>query len=709
MVVRALGLPPALGILFEVGTVGDLPDGALLDRFAAGGEGSEAAFRALLERHGAMVLRVCQRMLADPNDAEDAFQATFLVLLRRAGSIRDRDSVAAWLHGVAVRVGSRARVEAARRRRIERQGSAPAIGRNADPDHLDLADLIDGELARLPEKYRRPIVLCYLEGLTHEGAAARLGWPVGTVRGRLARGRDLLRSRLVRRGATVTSALAAVEAITTPARAAVPSLIRESIVRLATGSIVATGQVAAWVAGVSAGMVTRRVIAAVMAVGLFGSGIGLAMRAASPPPQQKPDAAADSREAIRREMLRLKGTWATTETVQETVGGIPQPPRKVKFIWSIDRDTITQSDESGHAGWTFRFTLDPGRAPRFIDLECLNRPGLTLRGIYRLDGDTLTLCESRRQRPGDFEDAPDRIRIVLHREGRTPTRLSPEYTNAEGCYWAVEPRRPFMTSLATGSIHLLMRKDLDGALRIVLASVAKYVNGQPEVEFRPVAFDRDDRRHLLEPHNGGWSSTDARDDVVLAHQEFRLDPVVLPFDRVKAVGIEVVPAAVRRAEAIRASEQAIREAHDAGIEILPRPEVGRPFAFSLTDSKGRVLRSGDLAGKVVLIDCWASWSGPSTLKFPKIKALYERHRGNGFEVIGLNFDKLRGPADNLVRASGLPWPQVFVPVDDRTRRLWKQGPGLPTYPRSFLIDREGILRWDGRPDDLEARIDSLLR
>ena len=196
MLDKTLGLSRSLGTLFDLGVVGDLPDQQLLERFTASDDRDELLFDALIERHGPMVLRVCCRLLDDTNDAEDAFQATFLVLLRQARSIRHKGSLAAWLHGVALRVASRARADSARRRRIERQVIRQTAERNGEPDRQDLRAMIDLELARLPEKYREPIVLCYLEELTHEGAAERLGWPVGTVRGRLARARDLLRSRL---------------------------------------------------------------------------------------------------------------------------------------------------------------------------------------------------------------------------------------------------------------------------------------------------------------------------------------------------------------------------------------------------------------------------------------------------------------------------------------------------------------------------------
>ena len=226
-----------LRMLWGVGVVSGLSDGQLLDRFATGhGEAAELAFQALVERHGPMVLRVCRRLLDDPNDAEDAFQATFLVLLREADRIRERGSVAAWLHGVAARIAARAKVEAARRRRIERRGVRPAVGDADLAERLDLESLIQHELARLPEKYRAPIVLCYLEGLTHEGAAEQLGWPVGTVRGRLARARDLLRARLTRRGVTASAGLALIESLTESANAALPAALREATVRAAVRS-----------------------------------------------------------------------------------------------------------------------------------------------------------------------------------------------------------------------------------------------------------------------------------------------------------------------------------------------------------------------------------------------------------------------------------------------------------------------------------------
>jgi RNA polymerase sigma factor (sigma-70 family) len=188
------------------GTVSGLSEGQLLARFA--GERDEVAFEAIVSRHGPMVLGICRRLLADPHDVEDAFQATFLVLVRRAGSLRDRELLSNWLYGVALRVASRARRDRARRRVRERPECMDEPSLPPEDSNLgELRSVLDAEVARLPERFRAPIVLCYFEGLTHDQAAERLRCPVGTVRSRMAKGRELLRTRLARRGFGQDSAI----------------------------------------------------------------------------------------------------------------------------------------------------------------------------------------------------------------------------------------------------------------------------------------------------------------------------------------------------------------------------------------------------------------------------------------------------------------------------------------------------------------------
>ncbi len=150
-----------LDALFKFGVVGDLSDGQLVHRFMTARDGADqAAFAALVKRHGPMVLGVCRQVLHDADDAQDAFQATFLVLARKAGSLRKADSVACWLHGVALRIAMRARVEAARRRVHERRGAAfPASRTAADPAPPESWPALHEEIDRLPDRYRDPIVL----------------------------------------------------------------------------------------------------------------------------------------------------------------------------------------------------------------------------------------------------------------------------------------------------------------------------------------------------------------------------------------------------------------------------------------------------------------------------------------------------------------------------------------------------------------------
>ena len=187
--------------LFNEGVVGDVTDEQLLERFVtAHREVGELAFEALVDRHGPMVLRICRAVLPDEHDAEDAFQATFLVLARQAASIRSRSSVASWLHGVARRVACCARSAASRRLEHERNAAVLAQQFVDEPRSDDLAQVLHEEIDQLPERFRAPIVLCYMQGLTEGQTARRLGRPVGTIRSRLTRGKQRLRCQLIRRG-----------------------------------------------------------------------------------------------------------------------------------------------------------------------------------------------------------------------------------------------------------------------------------------------------------------------------------------------------------------------------------------------------------------------------------------------------------------------------------------------------------------------------
>jgi RNA polymerase sigma factor (sigma-70 family) len=217
-------------------------DGQLVARFVQTHE--EAAFAELLRRHGPMVLGVCRRVLGNSADTDDAFQATFLVLVRKAGSLGAPESVANWLHGVAHRTALKARTEAAKRRAREREVvEMPAAESSDEFLWSDLKPLLDEEIQRLPARYRTPFVLCHLEGKTNEEAARLIGCPKGTVLSRLARARERLRTRLTKRGVTLSAAVLAAVVTERTASATVPAALAATTLR-ASLSFAATGAAA---------------------------------------------------------------------------------------------------------------------------------------------------------------------------------------------------------------------------------------------------------------------------------------------------------------------------------------------------------------------------------------------------------------------------------------------------------------------------------
>jgi RNA polymerase sigma factor (sigma-70 family) len=290
----------------------ELPDQDFLRRVAAGRD--EAAFEVLLQRHGPMVLRVCRNVLRDPHAAEDAFQATFIILFRKASSVRKLRSVGSWLYKVAYRTALRARAAAARRKLREAHGAAPAT---ADPlDDVtwrELQAILHDELQRLAEKYRAPVVLCCLEGRSRDEAAAQLGWSLGALKGRLERGRELLRARLVRRCVTLSAAVGATLLSEGAVNAAVPAALAEATVRSAlafSAGAAAAGAVSAEVTSLARGMIRamflnrlKVVVASLLVAGIVLAGAGKVARAvlaAKPPGDRQEEASGPpTKDAVR--------------------------------------------------------------------------------------------------------------------------------------------------------------------------------------------------------------------------------------------------------------------------------------------------------------------------------------------------------------------------------------------------------------------------
>ncbi len=217
-----------LRVLMKVGSLAGLSDAQLLERFmGADGEVAELAFAAIIDRHGPMVRRICRQMLGNLHDGEDAFQAAFFILARKARTVRTRDSLASWLQGVAYRVCLRAR-SANSRRRVHERMAATQAGAGAsgfrEGETADWGELLHAELARLPERFRAPILLCDLADVAYEEAARLLGCPVGTVKSRLARGRERLRVRLGRRGLAPPAGMLVAPLVS----ASVPTTLRDT-------------------------------------------------------------------------------------------------------------------------------------------------------------------------------------------------------------------------------------------------------------------------------------------------------------------------------------------------------------------------------------------------------------------------------------------------------------------------------------------------
>ncbi|OAI46387.1 hypothetical protein AYO44_02150 [Planctomycetaceae bacterium SCGC AG-212-F19] len=232
------------------GVAEDESDAQLLERF--GTRQDEAAFATLMQRHGPLVLSVCRRMLADPHDVDDAFQATFVVLVRRAAALRREGSLGSWLYGVAYRIALKARARGARRRAREPQAEAMShepLSPVAENDPLnqvalrEVGGVLDDEVNQLPAKYRGPLILCYLEGKTNEEAAKELGCPIGSMSWKLDKGRELLRSRLARRGVALSVGGVATALGEHAATAAVPAGLGDATLR--TAMLLAGGKLTA--------------------------------------------------------------------------------------------------------------------------------------------------------------------------------------------------------------------------------------------------------------------------------------------------------------------------------------------------------------------------------------------------------------------------------------------------------------------------------
>ena len=580
-------------------------DGQLLERFAS--RRDESAFETLMARHGPMVLGVCRRVLDDPHDADDAFQATFFVFAHKAASISRPQALGSWLYRIAQRTAVRAKVEKKRRRNQESiLDDLPAAETVEDLAWHELRPVLDEEVNRLPRKYRDVVVYCYLQEKSYTEAAKALGLAAGTVSSRLARARDLLRKRLLRRGLALSSSLLVSLLAQRALSAAVPSTLRtittQAALRIAAGQTVLAGLVAEPVAAL-----TKEVLKAMFVTKLRMTGLVLLVFGVL----------AAGAGVISRGALAEKQLDAPKAEAPPT----PHPPDK-----AVEKDKPKPKNTFENA-FGYTWLLPP------IDLG-------------------------------------EKFAENLKRGG------------TQGMYYQ--------------GVALVIDQVVDGDCGFHLASAG--IIGKPGPQYRPVVLDAERKRYLPSANGGG--SSPGTNGAWVSLNFYRLGAKTLPIEKVRYIGVEQLTAEGRKA----ITDRALQRARKAGMEVLPPGRIGEAYDFILTTLDGKRIRSRDLRGKVVLIDCWSTGCLPCMEKMPKLKQLYDKRHKDGFEIIGVSLDQDAATVEKVCAKKGLTWPQVLVPADDKKRELWIEAAGLAGVPRLLIIDRNGILRADCGPNQLEEEI-----
>ncbi len=442
-----------------------LTDGQLLTDYIS--RRDEAALAALLRRHGPMVWGVCRRVLSNYHDAEDAFQATFLVLVRRASSIASRELLANWLYGVAHQTALKARATIAKRKVREKQVTEMPEPAVVEQDLWnDLQPLLDQELSRLPDSYRAVIVLCDLEGKTRKEAARQLDLPEGTVASRLARARVMLAKRLARHGLAVSGGALGTMLSQSVASAGVPTSVVSSTIKAA--SLFAAGPVAAGLISVKVAALTQGVLKTMLLTDLkiattvllvfaiLGAGVlGLTRQSQAADPTETPQKDRPQADKPKSDLDKLQGTWVVVSVVQ---GGeeisekvlttkfaeaakdagkkLPKEPKEMAREFMADNYRPRTIDgnklrfQTKDDKYEADFKIDPTKDPKEWDdtvtvgaaVRANKGVPFSLLKIYKLEGDTLTTCGRFAEdgRPTEFKSTKEGREILAVYKRKPP-------------------------------------------------------------------------------------------------------------------------------------------------------------------------------------------------------------------------------------------------------------------------------------------------
>ncbi len=637
-----------------------LTDAQLLGYFVE--RGDEAAFAALVKQHGPMVWGVCRRLLSH-HDAEDAFQATFLVLVRKAGSILPREKVANWLYGVAYQTALQVRRTAARRSAREKQVMAmpePAVIQQET--WRELQPLLDQELSRLPDAYREVIVLSDLEGKTRKEAARQLSLPEGTVGSRLARARAMLAKRLARHGLAVSGATMAAVLSQEAASAKVPSSVLSSTIKAA--ALVAAGQGAASVISVKAVTLTIGVLrtmfvnkitiatTVLLVLGFLTAGESLLtyqnFKAEEPNPSR---AARGADQTKQRGKHKVNPKPAVQPSRADRLKAIRNAYTKErdKFREAIRAGTIKPDADGDYSGWKDMIERYAKSVRKLIDEDPSDEVGC----------DALVFCIDDLG-SGGYEADPGLYRLLLEHHA------------------ASEKIAAVLRSSATDFLRSIAAKSPHGNIRLW----ANY--------------------HLAEKL---YESGKAKDAEPLLEKVSR-------DEQAKEIGGYVMGTLADTANRLLFEIRRL----NIGQEI---PEIEG------TDLNGKPLKLSESRGKVTFLVFWATWCGPCMQMVPHERALVERYAGKPFVLVGVNGDTLPDKNFTMTDANGKAvndTAKVKAAVEKHkiNWRSFRNGQftiavnwNVRAWPTLFLIDHRGIIRgkWKGDPGDktLDAAIEDLVK
>jgi RNA polymerase sigma factor (sigma-70 family) len=665
MSIRSSGLGPGqMQALFRGGAVAGLTDVELLDRFVASrGEVAEIAFAALVDRHGPMVLGVCRRIIADRHAADDAFQATFLILARRAGSVRVEGTLGRWLYGVSRRVALRERAILASR--PEPAGaSSEGWGAPADVTSLsELRDALDEEVAWLPRRSREVIVFCHFEGLSFGDAAARIGCPVGTVGSRLTRARALLRSRLARRGFGPAAILAA----SAQARAEVPQALARATARLASAG--PAGAIPAAVAALCI-HTTRKMTMTMIASKMAAAATLIAGILAAGAIQQP-----DSRPAPTAPPLVPKASVSTPaqdydRLVRECVQIVERESdlrQKGGPVWdAYIRDHMVHFQD--------KF------APRFLELA-RSHPG-----------DPIAFDALLWVAVFDFTtDLAEQAATLLARDHSRDPRLWPacqEMTRNPIC-----PAQGIL-------LRAILKDQPDRAIRgrAGLALVAYLLNqeefvrmakipGLPPYQARFFSSERMDQFRKLDPDALRRDADETCERVLRDYSDVR------PVNLVRSPDLNFDARTIYRSvQDAEAGQGTLGDLARARLDEIRSLAIGKPAPeIEGLNDQGKPMRLGDFRGKVVLLTFSGNWCGPCVSMYPDERELVKRFEGRPFAMLSVNSDKAREELLKSVEAGTITWRCWWEPRGDEVGPIAQKW-HVRGWPTIFVIDHRGIIR-----------------